>query len=58
MDIAVVFKDKVYIVELRCNQPAEEALQPIRAKRYAEKCAQSGRRFFLVGMNFDTRNAR
>lgn len=54
MDIALEFKDKVYIVELKCNQPAEEALQQIRAKRYAEKYTQSGRRIFLVGMNFDT----
>jgi hypothetical protein len=55
VDIAVEFKDKVYIVELKCNQSSEEALRQIRAKRYHEKYAQSGRKVFLLGINFDTR---
>jgi len=55
IDIAVEFKDKVYVVELKCNQSAEEAIQQIRQKRYGEKYLQSGRRIFLLGINFDTR---
>jgi hypothetical protein len=55
IDIAVEFKDKVYVVELKCNQSAEEALRQIRQKRYGEKYAQSGRKIFLLGINFDTR---
>ena len=54
MDIAVEFKDKVYVVELKCNQPAAAAIQQIREKRYGEKYVQSGRKIFLLGINFDT----
>ncbi len=54
MDIAVEFDDKVYVIELKCNQPAEQALAQIRAKKYHEKYAQSGRKVFLVGIDFDT----
>jgi hypothetical protein len=54
IDIAVEFKDKVYVVELKCNQSAEAAIQQIRQKRYGEKYVQSGRRIFLLGINFDT----
>jgi hypothetical protein len=54
VDIAVEFKDKVYVVELKCNQSAAEAIQQIRQKRYGEKYVQSGRKVFLLGINFDT----
>lgn len=54
MDIAVEFDDKVYVIELKCNQPAAQALAQIRAKKYHEKYVQSGRRIFLVGIDFDT----
>jgi hypothetical protein len=54
VDIAVEFKDKVYVVELKCNQSAAEALRQIRQKRYGEKYAQSGRKILLLGINFDT----
>jgi hypothetical protein len=54
MDIAVELKDKVYIVELKCNQSAVEAIKQIREKMYHEKYLQSGRNVFLLGINFDT----
>jgi hypothetical protein len=54
MDIAVEFKDKVYVVELKCNQSAEAALRQIHEKHYHEKYLQSGRKIFLMGINFDT----
>lgn len=54
IDLAVEFKDKVYIVELKCNQPAEQALAQIRGKRYHEKYVQSGRKIFLLGLGFST----
>jgi hypothetical protein len=55
IDIAVEFKDKVYVVELKCNQSAEEAIRQIRQRRYGEKYLQGGRKIFLLGINFDTR---
>lgn len=53
MDVAVEFKDKVYIIELKCNQPAAEAIAQIRDKGYHEKYLQSGRKIFLLGIDFD-----
>jgi hypothetical protein len=54
MDMAVEFTDKVYVIELKCNQTAAKALAQIREKGYHEKYVQSGRRIILVGINFDT----
>lgn len=54
MDIAVEFSDKVYIIELKCNQSAEQALAQIRDKGYHEKYVQSGRTIYLLGIDFDT----
>jgi len=54
MDLAVEFKDKVYVIELKCNQPAAAAIAQIREKGYHEKYLQSGRKIFLLGINFDT----
>jgi len=55
MDMAVEFKDKVFIIELKCNQSAEQALRQIHEKRYHEKYVQSGRRIYLLGINFNTK---
>jgi hypothetical protein len=58
MDIAVEFKDKVYVIELKCNQSADAAIRQIREKRYHEKYLQSGRRIHLLGINFSTAERR
>jgi hypothetical protein len=58
MDIAVEFKGKVYVIELKCNQSAAAAIQQIHAKRYHEKYLQSGRRIYLMGINFSTTERR
>jgi hypothetical protein len=55
MDIAVEFKDKVFVVELKCNQSAEAAIRQIHDKRYHDKYAQSGRKIYLLGINFNTK---
>jgi len=54
IDIAVEFPDKVYIIELKCNQSAEKAIAQIKEKKYAEKYLVSGREINLIGINFDT----
>jgi len=54
IDIAVEFKDKVYIIELKCNQSADKAITQIKEKRYAEKYENSNRNVFSIGINFDT----
>jgi hypothetical protein len=55
MDMAVEFKDKVYVVELKCNQSAEAAIKQIHDKRYYDKYVQSGRKIYLLGINFSTK---
>jgi hypothetical protein len=47
-------KDKVYIIELKCNQTAAVAIKQIRDKGYHKKYVQSGRAIHLLGINFDT----
>jgi len=53
-DIAVEFSDKVYVIELKCNQNADKAIAQIKEKNYADKYRASGREIYLVGINFDT----
>jgi hypothetical protein len=53
IDLAVEFSDKVYLIEFKCNQSANAALQQIREKRYAERYRQSDKRLILLGINFD-----
>jgi len=55
IDMAVEFKDKAYIVELKCNQSAEAAIRQIHDKRYYDKYVQSGRKIYLLGINFSTK---
>jgi len=54
VDIAVEYPDKVYVIELKCNQSADKAIAQIKGKRYAEKYIASGREILLIGINFDT----
>ncbi len=53
IDLAVIFENKVFVIEFKCGQSAEAALQQIKDKDYAEKYKQSGRKLFLLGINFD-----
>lgn len=53
-DIAVEYPDKVYVIELKCNQGADKAIAQIKEKKYADKYRASGRAIYLVGINFDT----
>ena len=54
IDLLVEFPDRVCVIEFKCNQSAETALQQIRAKRYAAPHQGSGKRIFLLGVNFST----
>jgi hypothetical protein len=58
MDMAVEFKDKVYIIELKCNQNAGKAIRQIREKNYADKYRVSGREINLIGINFSTKKRK
>ncbi|MCI0696380.1 ATP-binding protein [candidate division KSB1 bacterium] len=54
IDMEVHFPEKIYIVELKCNQSAEQAIAQIKAKKYFEKHLHSGRKIILLGINFST----
>ena len=58
VDIEMHFPDKVYIVELKCNQSAEKAIAQIKARKYFEKHLQSGKKILLLGINFSTPERR
>ncbi len=54
IDLAVHFPDKIYIMEFKCNQSPDAALQQIREKGYDHPYRRSGKKIILVGINFDT----
>jgi len=62
VDVEVHFPEKIYIVELKCNQSAKKALAQIRAKKYFEKhlhpAARRGRKIVLLGVNFSSQKRR
>jgi hypothetical protein len=60
IDLIVEFPERTYIIEFKCNQNAETAIQQIYARGYAEKYQHRGKLITLVGINFDTaqRNIR
>lgn len=48
----ITLPDKVYIIEFKCNQSAEVALQQIRSRGYAEPYQASGNK--VIDINFST----
>jgi hypothetical protein len=54
IDIAVFFHDKTLIIELKCNQDANRAIQQIKEKRYADKYRDTIKQIILLGINFDS----
>jgi hypothetical protein len=58
IDIEVYFPNKVYIVELKCNQSAEQAIAQIKEKKYFEKHLHGDKKILLLGINFSTQERR
>ena len=54
MDVTVQTKDYIYILELKVDKSAEEALQQIEDKQYAAPFAADPRKLFKVGVNFSS----
>ena len=46
---------EIYLVEMKLDKTAEEALQQIKTKGYAEKYRASNKRVTLIGINFDSK---
>ncbi|MCP4346213.1 MAG: ATP-binding protein [Desulfobacterales bacterium] len=54
IDLVAEFDDKVYIMEFKCNQSADNGIEQIHEKGYAERYTQTGKKIILAGINFST----
>lgn len=52
IDLAVIFADKVFLIEFKCNQRPDIALEQIRTKHYADPYRVSGKVIVLLGIEF------
>ena len=52
-DLVVSFPKLVYVIELKFNKTAQQALNQIQDKKYYEKFLNSSKHITLVGINFD-----
>ena len=54
MDVTIQTKDYVYILELKVDKSADEALQQIEDKQYAAPFATDTRKLFKIGVCFSS----
>ena len=54
IDLAVIFPDKVFLMEFKCDQDAKTGIQQIRNKGYAEPYLPSRKKVFLMGIDFSS----
>lgn len=54
IDITVQTKDYVYIIELKLDTSAEEALLQIKEQQYARPFQTDARKVFLIRVNFSS----
>ncbi len=58
MDIVMQTPDYIYLMELKVDKSAEEALAQIEEKQYAAAFAGDSRKLFKIGINFSTSTRR
>ena len=56
MDVTIQTRDYVYIMELKVDKTAEEALKQIEDKQYAAPFAADPRKLFKVGIRFGSKS--
>jgi len=54
IDTLVETEENIFIIEFKCNQSAEKAIEQIKDKNYADKFKLKGKEIVLIGINFDT----
>ena len=54
IDITVQTKDYIYIIELKLDKTAEEALRQIKDNNYARPFQSDTRKLYLIGVNFSS----
>lgn len=52
IDMVVIFTDRVYVLEFKCNQDARAAIRQIRDQGYADPYGDGGRKVLLLGIDF------
>jgi hypothetical protein len=52
--MVVKLKDKIYIMEFKCNQSADKAIEQIKEKNYISRFKFQGLELYILGINFDT----
>ena len=55
-DAVVETPSDIYIFEFKFNKTAQEAIEQIKAKKYAAKYQNSGKNIIGIGVNFDNEN--
>lgn len=55
IDLTVETKDYVYVIELKLDKSAEEALEQIKSKSYALPWKFDGRKIFKIGISFSSK---
>ena len=56
IDIKMETADTIYVMELKFNKSAEEALAQIEAKHYADAFKMSGKKVVKIGLNFSVKD--
>ena len=56
IDITMETADTIYVMELKFNKSAEEALAQIEAKHYADASKMSGKKVVKIGLNFSVKD--
>ena len=56
IDITLETADTIYVMELKFNKSAEEALAQIEARHYADAFKMSGKKVVKVGLNFSVKD--
>ncbi|MGM0418667.1 MAG: PD-(D/E)XK nuclease domain-containing protein [Thermodesulfobacteriota bacterium] len=54
LDLALIFPDKVYVIEFKCNSSADAAIKQIKEKGYDKKWKNQNIRTILCGISFDS----
>jgi len=54
LDMAVLFRDKVYVLEFKVGKGTDEPLRQIKDKGYAERFKGESRKIILCGISFDS----
>ena len=56
IDITMETVDTIYVMELKFNKSAEEALAQIEAKHYVDAFKMSGKKMVKIGLNFSVKD--